>query len=88
MPIPGKLVVEGNHVRLPVKAVTAIKEASLHYTTDTGLRSKRKWHGVPAKVGEGVIIAPRPPADANTWFISLTDDRGAMISSTVCFSNQ
>ncbi|MFZ2642325.1 MAG: PhoPQ-activated protein PqaA family protein [Verrucomicrobiia bacterium] len=88
LPIPGKLVVEGDHVRLPVKAVTAIKEASLHYTTDTGLRSKRKWHSVPAKVGEGVITAPRPPADANTWFISLTDDRGAMISSTVCFSNQ
>ncbi|MBI5822272.1 MAG: acetylxylan esterase [Verrucomicrobia bacterium] len=87
LPIPGKLVVEGDHVRLPVKAVTAIKEASLHYTTDTGLRSKRKWQSVPAKVGEGVITAPRPPADANTWYISVTDDRGAMISSTVQFAN-
>jgi hypothetical protein len=86
LPIPGKPVVEGDHIRLPVKAVAALKEASLHYTTDTGLRSKRKWQSIPAKIGDGVIIAPRPPADANTWFIGLTDDRGAMVSSTVQFA--
>ena len=73
---------------MPVKSVTAIKEASLHYTTDTGLRSKRKWQSLPAKISKGVIIAPRPPAEANTWFIGLTDDRGAMVSSTVQFANQ
>ncbi|MCX7824903.1 MAG: PhoPQ-activated protein PqaA family protein [Verrucomicrobiae bacterium] len=87
LPIPGKPVVEDDRVRLPVKSVTAIQEASLHYTTDTGLRSKRKWQSVPAQVGEGVIIAPRPLADANTWFVSVTDDRGAMVSSTVQFAN-
>ena len=85
---PRQAVVEGDHIRLPVTSVTAIKEASLHYTTDTGLRSKRKWQSIPAEIGEGVIIAPRPPADANTWFISLTDERGAMVSSTVQFANQ
>lgn len=86
LPIPGKPAVEGDHIRLPVKLVTAIKGASLHFTTDTGLRSKRKWQSAPAKIGDGVIIAPRPPAEANTWFISLTDDRGAMVSSTVQFA--
>ncbi|MCX6899465.1 MAG: alpha/beta fold hydrolase [Verrucomicrobia bacterium] len=88
LPLPGKPSVEGDHIRLPVKSVTAVKEASLHYTTDTGLRSKRKWQSLPAKIGEGVIIAPRPPADANTWFINVTDDRGAMVSSTVQFAKQ
>ncbi|MBI5395949.1 MAG: acetylxylan esterase [Verrucomicrobia bacterium] len=88
LPIPGKPVVEGDAIRLPVTSVTAIKEASLHYTTDTGLRSKRKWQSTPARPGEGVIIAPRPPADANTWFISLTDERGAMVSSVVQFASQ
>ena len=88
LPIPGQPSVEGDHLRLPLTSVTAIKEASLHYTVDTGLRSKRKWQSVPAKVGASVIIAPRPPANANTWFISVTDDRGAMVSSTVQFAAQ
>ncbi|MBI5687091.1 MAG: acetylxylan esterase [Verrucomicrobia bacterium] len=87
LPIPGKPVVEGDHIRLPVKSVTTLKEAALHYTTDTGLRSKRKWQSQPARISDGVIIAPRPPADANTWLIGLTDDRGAMVSSTVQFAN-
>jgi dienelactone hydrolase len=87
LPVPGKPVVEGDTVRLPVKSVTVLKEASLHYTTDTGPRSKRKWQSLPAKVGDGVVIAPCLPAGANTWLISVTDERGAMVSSTVQFAN-
>ncbi|OHE77575.1 MAG: hypothetical protein A2107_12970 [Verrucomicrobia bacterium GWF2_62_7] len=88
LPLPGKPAVEDDHIRLPVKSVTAIKEAYLHYTADIGLRSKRKWQSIPAKIGKGVIISPRPPTNANTWFISLTDERGAMVSSIVQFANQ
>ena len=33
-----------------------------------------------------VITAPKPPADANTWFIAVTDERGAMVSTPVQFS--
>ena len=87
LPLPGKPVIEGGHVRLSVTSATPIKEASLRYTADTGLRSKRKWQSIPAEIGTGVITAPCPPADANTWFISLTDDRGAMVTSTVQFAN-
>jgi hypothetical protein len=29
--------------------------------------------------------APEPPADANTWLIALTDERGAMVTSPVQF---
>jgi len=86
LPVPGKPVVEGDRVRVPFTSVTAVKEASLHYTTDSGLRSKRKWESIPAQVGAGQITAPRPPADANTWFISLTDERGAMGSTAVQFA--
>jgi dienelactone hydrolase len=88
LPVPGKPVIEVGRVRLPVTSVTAIKEAVLHYTTDTGLRSKRKWQSVPAEIGAGVVTAPCPPADANTWFISLTDERGAMVTSSVQFVNR
>jgi PhoPQ-activated pathogenicity-related protein len=89
LPVPDRPVVEGDHVSLTVKSGTVVKEASLHYTTDTGLRSKRKWQSVPARVeGGGVVIAPRPPTDANTWFISLTDERGAMVTTAVQLENR
>lgn len=87
LPVAGTPVVDGNTVRLQVKSATAIKEASLHFTTDSGPRSKRKWQSVPATVAEGFVRAPRPPSGANTWFIGLTDERGAMVSSTVQFAN-
>lgn len=75
-----------------------IKTAELHYTTDTGPRSKRTWKTVAAKItwtgidssgGSFIqsykITAPKPPDDANTWFINVTDERGAMVSTPVQF---
>ena len=87
LPIPGSPAIEGERVRLPFTSTTRLKEATLHYTTDTGLRSKREWHSLPAEVGADTITSPRPPAAANTWFISLTDDRDAMVSTDIQFVN-
>lgn len=87
LPVPGEPTVEGDRVRVPVKSVTAIKEAALHYTVDPGLRSKRQWQSIPAEIGDDVVTSPRPPAAANTWFISVTDDRGAMVTTTVQFAS-
>ena len=56
-----------------------------NYTTDTGLRSKREWKSVLASIKNGTITAPKPPAGANTWFISVTDERDAMVSTVVEF---
>lgn len=83
--VPGKITTKGNEVRLTFKSAVPVISAMLHYTTDTGLRSKREWKNLPAQIGKGVVTAPKPPADANTWFIALTDDRGAMVTSTVQF---
>lgn len=80
---PGNITTQGDEVRLGFASEVPVKSAALHYTTDTGLRSKREWKSLPAQVGPGVVTAPKPPADANTWFISLTDERGAMVTSTV-----
>ncbi len=86
LPVPGQPVIEGEQVRVPVQSTTALKQARLHYTTDTGLRSKRQWTSVPAVLGEGVVTAPKPPAEANTWFLTITDARDAMVSTTVQFA--
>lgn len=72
-------------IRLNYISVVPLKSALLHYTTDTGLRSKRTWKSLPAEIGKDAVTAPQPPADANTWFIAIVDEREAMLTSTVQF---
>jgi dienelactone hydrolase len=83
LPVPGKPVIEGNQIKLTCEAAVALKQAELNYTTDGGLRSDRNWITVPAAIAGKVITAPRPPADANTWFLTVTDERDAMTSTIV-----
>jgi dienelactone hydrolase len=85
LPVPGKPVIKGDAIEVTCEAATALKKAELNYTTDTGLRSKRKWITVPATIAGTTITAPKPPAEANTWFITVTDERDAMVSTTVQF---
>jgi dienelactone hydrolase len=89
LPVPGKPVIEGDKVRLDCTGGD-IKSAKLHYTSDGGLRSKRTWQEIPAMIAGGslgvTIAVPRPPANANTWFISVTDDRDAMVTTDVQFA--
>lgn len=86
LPVPGNPVIEGDKVKVSCTISIPLKEAKLHYTTDEGLRSKRNWQELPATFADGVVTAPQPPAGTNTWFVSLTDERDAMVSTTVQFS--
>jgi hypothetical protein len=88
LPEPSVPVIEGDQLKVTLKASTKIKEAKLNYTTDVGLRSKRTWKSVPATATGTTITAPKPPADANTWYVEVTDERGAMVSTTVQFNDQ
>ena len=85
LPVPGDLVMEGDAIRLPVVVASPLKSALLHYTTDNGLRSERVWKSLPAKIELNHVVAPTPPAEANTWFVSITDERDAMVTSPVQF---
>ena len=62
-----------------------VQRDRLHYTTDIDLRSKRVWKALPAEIDKVAITSPTPPADANTWFVAVTDKREAMLTSTVQF---
>ena len=55
--IPGKPSIEGDLVKLFCISAppTTLKKAELHYTTDTGLRSQRKWTTVPATIDTAVL---------------------------------
>lgn len=85
LPVPGQPLAEGDHIRLPYTSVLPLKSAMLHYTTGTGLRSERQWNSLPAEIRGDAVIAPKPPAEANTWFIGLTDQRDAMVTSSIRF---
>lgn len=85
LPVLGELRVSGDRISLPVQSVVPLQRAELHYTTDTGLRSKRTWMTVPANMESGLVSTQKPPAEANTWFLSVTDERGAMVTTGVQF---
>jgi hypothetical protein len=83
--LTGEITTQDDEVRLAFESAVPVKSAALHYTTDTGLRSNCEWKNLPAQLGQGFVTAPKPPADANTWFISLSDERGAVVTSSVQF---
>ncbi|PHQ32230.1 alpha/beta hydrolase family protein [Rhodopirellula bahusiensis] len=84
LPTVGQMHVSDNGtVTLPFQSTTKITQARLHYTTETGLRSKRKWKHIQGVIADGEIMAKGLPAEANTWLVTLTDDRGALVSSEV-----
>ena len=64
---------------------TKITSGELHYTSEPGLRSKRNWRSIPATVDSSRVTAEGLPKDANTWLITVTDERGAMVSTEVGF---
>ena len=70
-------------VQLSCTSPAKIKEAALHFTTDTTAINKRAWQTKPAKVEGEAITAESPPADATAWFVTVTDERGAIVSSRV-----
>ncbi|WP_414663365.1 alpha/beta hydrolase family protein [Horticoccus sp. 23ND18S-11] len=86
LPVPGLPAIRGESVVVTCEAATTLKSAQLHFTTDTGLRSQRKWTSVPATIAGKVITAPKPPAAANTWYVSVVDERDAMVSTPVQFA--
>ncbi len=85
LPVPGEMNTDGDEVSLSYTSAVPLKSAVLHYSSDTGLRSNRTWKSVPAKIGTKTVAAPKPPAEANTWFIALTDERNAMVTTDVHF---
>ncbi|MEZ6090135.1 MAG: PhoPQ-activated protein PqaA family protein [Pirellulaceae bacterium] len=85
LPKAGDPKIEGDKVVMSYQSDVPLKSAQLHFTSDNGLRSKRSWRSVPAEIHSETIIASPPPESANTWFLTLTDERDAMTSSSVRF---
>lgn len=69
------------------RAAVPLQQAQLHFTADQGLLSERTWQTVPATVNaDQSAITAVVPSDATLWFLSATDQRGAMTSSEIMFA--
>jgi hypothetical protein len=73
-------------VSLTFKSEVQVASANLHFTTEKGLRSKRKWQSLPATVDGKTISAKGLPKEANTWLMTVTDERGLLVTSEVGFT--
>ncbi len=87
LPIPDVPTVDSDHVHVQVTSETKLKKAELHFTTDVGLRAERNWTTVAANIVGDSITTPLPPPNANTWFVTIVDERDAVVSTTVQFSS-
>ncbi|MHC4123704.1 MAG: alpha/beta hydrolase family protein [Planctomycetota bacterium] len=70
-----------------VTTKTKLVSAKLHYTTDSPPNKERKWLSFDACLNGNTITADLPPKDTKLWFLTVTDDRPAMTSSEIMFSN-
>ncbi len=73
-------------VSLTFESGVPVTDAELFYTTDDGIRSKRKWQSLPATIEGKTITASGLPKEANTWLMTVTDERGLMVTSEAGFA--
>ncbi len=71
----------GGVARARFEAKVPVVEGHLHYTTDTGDWKERKWQTVQAEVKGGTVSAKLPDARPIVCYLSVTDRRGAMMST-------
>ncbi|MFW6161356.1 MAG: alpha/beta hydrolase family protein [Planctomycetota bacterium] len=77
----GPMQVKGDTVTATFDAAVPIAKAGLHYTTDTGVWEHRKWRTQPAGLDGRTIRAALPTARPLVFFLTLTDRRGATVST-------
>lgn len=70
-------------VAAPCKSKLQLSSGQLCYTTDTGPYELRQWHAAPAKVTGELVSATLPDERPLTFFLNVTDERGAT-SSSLC----
>ncbi len=82
-PLPHFASVDRNNraARASYKTVVPIEQAALHCTTDGGDWKERNWQTVPAKLEPNCVTAQLPTDKGIVWFLTITDTRGATVST-------
>lgn len=77
--------IENNEIRADVVTKTQLMTSELHYTTGTDSISKREWVTKKAVIKKNRILAQKPPPETTIWFLTVTDEREATVSSEIVF---
>jgi dienelactone hydrolase len=72
---------DGNRVSAKFRSETPIAKAALHFTSDGGPWKERKWQTREAQVEQGLVRAELPEGRPLVFFLTLTDDRKATVST-------
>ena len=77
-------------VTAPVVSKAELIRAQLHYTLDAlpGNSKSRKWVSVKAEIKDNQIIAKLPSAKTTIYFLTVTDQRNATVSSDLVFAKK
>jgi cephalosporin-C deacetylase-like acetyl esterase len=83
LPLPkiGALACGGEHARAEFESQAPVVQAQLHYTTDQGPWQERQWQTESVQVTGPAVTAPLPAARPLVCFVTLRDERGAVVSS-------
>ncbi len=71
----------GDTVTASFNAPVTITKGQLNYTSDTGVWQKRNWHVEDATVTSGNVTAKLPAARPLVYFLTITDEGGATVST-------
>lgn len=62
-----------------------LASCAVHYTAGAEPINMRIWETVAGTVADDHVRTPLPPAGATAWFVTMTDDQGAVASTRVMF---
>ena len=87
LPVLDDLVLKDGKASIKWSGTEKITRAELHHTTDRADINKRKWTSTPAMIEGHTVSASVPSKQTSAWFLTVQDDRGAIVSSRVVFAD-
>jgi cephalosporin-C deacetylase-like acetyl esterase len=85
--VVGAPKVERGKVKVSISGPAKPASAAIHWTTDDGPMNERDWQTAAAAIDGPTVVAEAPPGEALVWFATVTDERGATVSSRVVFTD-
>lgn len=85
LPIVGRPHVRAEQVELQYDTAS-VASAAIHWAVDDKAINAHAWKTTEAIVKEDIILAPKPPANAKLWYMTVKTDDGSLVSSEIVFA--
>jgi dienelactone hydrolase len=87
LPVVDRPEMVDDSVEAAVTSASELVSANLHYTTSIAEVKDRPWRSAPAEINENRIVCDLLAPETSAWFVTVTDNRGATVSSEVVFAD-